>query len=511
VHGLKSLKIAFFGFAAVISLPLFCDIRTFGSGAQHLLDAEDTTLPMGDETRIVGNENKLDPVPFGKLQEIVCSTQDVNEAAMRQLEENPALYSLEEIYPGQILQGKFFAEGNLAPISALRAPGTLVISGASLFPGESRQAQIFSMNKADAQAGVDTLIQGISAPAAMMRWEQRQVYSTSNLNFELSLGGTLGEGTVGNGRVFFKIDESQAANHVLVRFFQIFYTISVQPPANGVSFFADNANFEDPHHQIGADNPPLYISSVSYGRQILFLASSCHAGNELQGALNAAINAPYPVPGRADTSLTLDQKKTLLETSVQYVALGGASEPVLHIIDGKDGVEGFIIAIRALMANNGIFDKSTTPGVPVSYTVRYLLNNSVAGMLFHNSYVQKDCKLVPVKMSNFSVKIVDVDHRAHVKIERANDQVEYSYIYPGEIDLSQSIAMEDKDSSVQVWLDNHDCSKWHLNVHLLKDGAVVDTFNVRSRWYNKWCTGKLAQVHWLINPAKGKWQRTYAQ
>ena len=61
--------------------------------------------------------------------------------------------------------------------------------------------------------------------------------------------------------------------------------MTFQPPTPPAAVFGDAVQLSDAQLFMGRGNPPLYVSSVSYGRRLLFLISSKEDSDEVDATL----------------------------------------------------------------------------------------------------------------------------------------------------------------------------------------------------------------------------------
>ena len=104
-------------------------------------------------------------------------------------------------------------------------------------------------------------------------------------------------------------------------FKQAYYQVAFTPEGSPPTFFAPDVTLEEVKRYCGPDNPPCYVSSVSYGRCLIFFISSQKTSLEVQAALKAAWQAA--VSGNAQLDATY--KQTLEVSEVRCLIVGGRS------------------------------------------------------------------------------------------------------------------------------------------------------------------------------------------
>jgi thiol-activated cytolysin len=129
----------------------------------------------------------------------------------------------------------------------------------------------------------------------------------------------------GNVSGSFSTNAKKSKTMMMVRFVQSYYTVSCEPFSAPDSFIHDSfishravlAGFSN---YVGPQNPPAYIASVTYGRELWLLIQSDHESNDVMASLSAAFN--FGVSG-GHADMSDEQKKVLNESSIQTMILGG--------------------------------------------------------------------------------------------------------------------------------------------------------------------------------------------
>ena len=116
------------------------------------------------------------------------------------------------------------------------------------------------------------------------------------------------------------------------------------------------------------------------------LIESNHDSNEVKAALDAAFNGA--VAG-GSVNLSAGQKKVFDESDIQILILGGAGKPAVAVVTGDH-----VSALKDYLLAGASYSKSS-PGVIISYTVRYLKDNDVADLLRRQTTPSKRRRLIP--------------------------------------------------------------------------------------------------------------------
>jgi hypothetical protein len=176
------------------------------------------------------------------------------------------------------------------------------------------------------------------------------------------------------------LNYSRAANeHTYTAYFvQRLFTVAVDLPERPSAFFADNVTAVDLQSLgISAENLPLYIDSVSYGRILMFTFTSSDSRERIAAALEFSYNSPVGgVNGFAEAEL----RETLSSARIEIFALGGPNTGVQNLIR-----EGNLAAyFAAPLAVNQV--------EPISFTIRNLNDNRLARVANTTEYEVRECQ-----------------------------------------------------------------------------------------------------------------------
>ena len=207
-------------------------------------------------------------------------------------------------------------------------------------------------------------------------------------------------------------------NTVIMKFTQVFYTVSFQDPARRTDVFADGEAFDDPENQIGTGNPPLYVSNVKYGRQVLFVARSSLGSSYVTAALNGAYNGASATV-KVDSSMTY--KDVMKNTSITYIVRGGDAGLALEPLKNASPDEMYD-KIKEFLANrNAATWSPQNPGIPVAYTLRYLYDRTVAMKGMSTTYNRRDCKTIAAEAYRFRLEVDNIDDDVYVWLDSETD------------------------------------------------------------------------------------------
>jgi hypothetical protein len=265
------------------------------------------------------------------------------------------------IYPGAIFTGdSIFTDYAILPLA--RNP----IEIAANFP--SAQAESMSIIVDDPRFSTVTLARNqlvemnlTSDVAANFTFsskvynEEREVRAflgVSGLPPVISSFVDLG-GSVGGSR-------SSKRTNMLVKFTQVYYTLSVHPPETPIGFFRDGFDMAS----LG-ELSPAYVSEVSYGRIGVLSINSDSTANEI----NAAIKASVDLVGLGG-ELGGSHKRVLEQSEMNLYIIGGSATQAGNAIEGYNGFMQFITGGNSIMEEKQY-------AVPIAYRLRYVSDNSI--------------------------------------------------------------------------------------------------------------------------------------
>jgi thiol-activated cytolysin len=177
----------------------------------------------------------------------------------------------------------------------------------------------------------------------------------------------------------------------IAAFKQIFYTVTMAGlPKHPSDLVGKNVTWDDfTRFGTNNDNPPVFVSSVDYGRTIYVKMETSHTESDVEAAMKAAMKD-------AKASASTKYKKILDETNCTMVVIGGGTQTQDKIINLSDCSK-----IREAVSEQSEYD-SNNPGYPISYTTNFLKDNSIAVINSTTDYI----KTTTTEYDNATVKLV---------------------------------------------------------------------------------------------------------
>lgn len=289
------------------------------------------------------------------------------------------------LYPGAIVSADSVLTGLFTQVVLPRAPATISVSLENL--GGTKKATIAEPSLSayrDALAGIlDAEITG--STAADISSQIEQVHSEEQLNLALGVQASWGLGAA-SLKSSFNFSDTNTRSHFLVKYTQAYYTVDLDAPASPSAVFAPNTTLAEVAAKLDPQHPPAYVSSVTYGRTVLFTFESQYSDTEMAAALQFAYSGGVDVSG--DVSVTY--KDMISSSKITAFILGGDAGTAVQTIDSYDNLITFIKA-------GGNYSRQS-PGAPIAYKLSYLKDNSPARMSETIDYDVKECNRVSQKV-----------------------------------------------------------------------------------------------------------------
>ncbi|MEL6928532.1 MAG: thiol-activated cytolysin family protein [Cyanobacteria bacterium J06600_6] len=243
----------------------------------------------------------------------------------------------------------------------------------------------------------------------------------------------------------------EVETRLLVNFTQIYYTLDLDITRSKPSEFFDIEDMPDMAALNGG--MPVYVSSIKYGRQVVLAIESSYSSNEVRAALSASYNGLLAGGG---INMEAEHQEVLESSKISAFVVGGSGEVVAENVASAS-------TFANLITIGGRYSPDS-PGAPLSYTLRYLCDNSIAKIALASEYSVRECEEVGIPM---------------VHQPGNNNNLGYYYCaqkFEGEIPLISA-----EDPNVMVTADGDDFSG---------NGPVVDgqiKLELRSGNKEVWC------------------------
>ncbi len=334
--------------------------------------------------------------------------------------------TVDVIYPGAILDGNSIPSGGYRPINAIRQP--LRISASIRGAAAPISADVEGPSLSTVSEAINTILSvdsiGDLIPTANSVLSLTNVASSTG--FSLAAGVNIMAQVsptfqAGLG-LSFDFSSEDTRQDYLARFIQQYYTVAVDLPANPADFFEE-------FPEIPAGVSPVYVSSVTYGRMILFNLHS----HDSEIRVNAALEASISAQGKLDLEASLEAgyHNVLTNLRLDSTIIGGAGD----VCNGVTTVD----AIEACITEGG---DDYRDGLPVSYTLRFLSDNSIARVVLTSEYTSRQCEATG---SDIVPEYEDLAIQLRGISSSGNDTEAFS---TGDLELAGKIAIRPTDEGI---------------------------------------------------------------
>jgi hypothetical protein len=201
-----------------------------------------------------------------------------------------------------------------------------------------------------------------------------------------------------SAKATFDIQRSANQNTIVAVFREVAFTVSVSAPQTPSSYLStafSQTDLDDQLRQgnIGTDNIPVYVSSITYGRLLMFTMTSTASSQAMKATLDAMYKGgTIEVEG----NLSAEQKRVLANSSIKVVTIGGDKDIARNLI-ASGRLSEYFSKTNAL-----------TTYRPLSYEVRNLGDGSIAKLSETTNYNVTQCSaLTARKVGERWVNVID--------------------------------------------------------------------------------------------------------
>jgi thiol-activated cytolysin len=369
---------------------------------------------------------KSTPARDGDYQ---CTTENLQET--RQYDRIVAYAAnSDSLYPGALVSTDSVISGLFTQIVLPRAPETISVSLQNL--GGTKQATIDSPSLASYRDAVSSILDAEvtgSTPANLYS-EIEQVHSQEQLDMALGVQASWGLG-LASLKSSFDFSNTTIRSRYVVKYTQTYYTVDLDAPGRPSDLFAPEVSLDDVEAHMDTARPPAYVSSVTFGRMVVFTFESEYSAEEMGAALDFAYSGGVDVSGQ----VSVTYKDIISKSKITAFILGGDAGTAVKAIDSYDNLISFI-------KEGGNYSKQS-PGAPIAYKLSYLKDNSPARMSMTTDYDLRECTRVSQKI-RVTLQSIAVDDAGG---DSGDDLELYGDIWAEGV---SSTAMFHKDSSNYV-------------------------------------------------------------
>lgn len=301
------------------------------------------------------------------------------------------------LWPGAFIQGNSYDDdsglGAFAPLTIdERAPIDVVIKE---LPSEDSARRVETPSLASVTQAVRGMIGNatrdtLDTPSSIS-FSQETYHSESSWALSVRASGRyLGFEGSAEGDRSRKVSETT----VTAKFVQKMYTVSVPPPSSPAGWFSDaltqdRLQFYVDQGLMGANNVPVYLAEIVYGRMMMVSVTSSASAEDIRGSIRASYNS---IGGGASGSVSAKQEKILERAKISIVSVGGPADATQDMI--RDNNLGAYFTRTAQLST----------AVPLSFIFR-TLDGRIAKVTESTEYTIREC--TPIGASGEPFVFVD--------------------------------------------------------------------------------------------------------
>ncbi|MDF0705768.1 MAG: thiol-activated cytolysin family protein [Bacteroidota bacterium] len=277
------------------------------------------------------------------------------------------------IYPGALLNGESITSGEYIGINASRAPITVSTSLSNI--SGSPSIVIEDPNQlSEVRAGINELLsrEVTGATPAQVSLDITEVHSEQHMSVAI---GANYRGVTKKVSADLQFNGSSYKHTYVLKFIQRYFTLDLNSPGQDPSdLFTDLPDI----NSLGAANP-VYVSSVTYGRMVLYTVESNATMSEVKLAFDASV-------GSTDGSIDAEYQQIMNSSNIKAMIIGGSGDGAVQAINGPDEVYNFI-------SEGGNYSPDS-PGAPLAYKLRFVKEGfPVARVILATEYQVRECDL----------------------------------------------------------------------------------------------------------------------
>ncbi|MFC3585192.1 thiol-activated cytolysin family protein [Streptantibioticus rubrisoli] len=282
--------------------------------------------------------------------------------------------NVDALWPGALVQSRgAIDQGVLSPLSIReRAPLNVTVDALNVSQKSSTVPDPDSTNVLDAIKG---MVRGQSGGSSATFYDVRDSASVKAMALEMGVSGHyLGFEAQANLDYKKKSEENTVLAYFEERAFSAFCSAPTTPAGWFTKRFTQGElDYLENAGSIGRSNPPLYVSSVTYGRVLMFTCTYTASAQEIVAAVKASYEG---AAGGASGNLDVKSSEILRNSHVQVVTIGGDPENARALI--KSGKVGDYFATQPTL------DKYQ----PMSFVLRRVVDNKLAQMSETYTYTE---------------------------------------------------------------------------------------------------------------------------
>lgn len=378
------------------------------------------------------------------------------------------------LFPGNVVRGDKIATGELTSIPVPLSESTLTLSGLQFIMKGAKYSITASTTLQGTRDALTTLLdQGKTSTVAAISYNDYRCYSVEQMTVSIGAGYS----SIGfSGALNTKFNDNLSSNVFVVKLIQPYYTLSVAPKMRPSLYFKAGTSVSELSSAIGRNNPPIYISSVTYGRMLIFILRSNKSAKELEAAIRASFGS---ICTSGNLNIDVNTRNVLNTTDISLMVLGGSAKLTVEAIAAKSGVDKTDVLKSLLLAGREYSPES--PATPISYQLKYLSDDEAAKISLIAPYTEESwrpCKLSALKVDGYTFgddkKPESIIHLSIIKngVLMANGCIGNIRLYPHanwniSLNMQMKLTARDfKDSCCRITLSG-DHDDWKMNYKVI--------------------------------------------
>ncbi len=324
------------------------------------------------------------------------------------------------VFPGALVVGnQSMLDGLPDPLTVARNPVNLRLDLPGI--GENGNIPVENPTNSSVQSAIDKALEWWNANAyqdgyvnaSNSSYQSSTSYSSKQMSLDVGLNLEWASGSVAS-QLNYETSETKRVASMVYK--QVFYTVTMDTPPTPASVFGADVTLDQLRSKVGPEAPPAYVSSVSYGRIIMFRIET----NDSRSSIDLDAVLEYAAGARAKGTVNTAYEEVLKNSStrITVVTIGGNAEAASEAVNAKDPT----VLNKIITGENALYSREN-PGVPIAYTIRYLKDNTFAKLGYTTDYKTTTCGTVPYKHRNaYVMKTLEQTVRFRFSYKEAGTQ-----------------------------------------------------------------------------------------
>lgn len=304
------------------------------------------------------------------------------------------------IFPGALLKMQVDGKGDALSgiVGVSRAPLVLSSDASTAYGIEYVSPEVTKITYSQINAAVNGIVKGLLTKTAELpmitSMDLTRVQSEEEVSAALGLGFDCPFMNIKN---VFNFSEGNDKTYAILRIKQVYYTIVADYDyQKGVySIIGEDTSLDSLQRGCPDGYCPVYVSSVSYGRTVAIAMDITDSYTALQERFNMDVNAGCI---DFDMNAALDYLQSFENENWSYFIYGGAASSQQGALTARN-----IQEVKAAL--NAPYDPTKVIGVPISYRLSHVYDNSPAKVGFANEYyvpVYTRSPIAPTETTDFA-------------------------------------------------------------------------------------------------------------